>query len=277
MVGSLRADDNVRRVETKLRDQGFYFDEIDGAYSSALAAALTRYQIRNGLPITGQLDEETGKALGAKPAVTNDAADPAKSAETWRRLRKKDEQFLAKSNARGATSRGAAASTATAQAGSTSMPHTSVAPTLRAPAESPSEQVASQTTAASASLGDASLERIRDYVAAFILAGLDPQVGAETDFFADRAQYYNDGVLDREKIRKDLQRYDARWPQRRFWLAGDIRILPQNDGRLEVSFPLRFELGNGRKHSAGKIDKTIMLKPSGEDWQIVAVNERKAE
>ena len=108
------------------------------------------------------------------------------------------------------------------------------------------------------------------------MAGLDPQVGAETDFFADRAQYYNDGVLDREKIRKDLQRYDARWPQRRFWLAGDIRILPQNDDRLEVSFPLRFELRNGAKHSSGKIDKTIMLKPSGEDWEIVAVNERKA-
>ena len=64
------ADTNVRVVQEKLRDAGLYFGEIDGAYSSELAAALGRYQIRNGLPITGQLDEETSKALGAKPAVT---------------------------------------------------------------------------------------------------------------------------------------------------------------------------------------------------------------
>ena len=41
----------------------FYSGAIDGAYSSDLALALTRYQIRNGLPITGQLDAETSKAL----------------------------------------------------------------------------------------------------------------------------------------------------------------------------------------------------------------------
>jgi len=49
------AEDNVRTVQEKLRDGGFYSGEIDGAYSSDLALALTRYQIRNGLPITSQL------------------------------------------------------------------------------------------------------------------------------------------------------------------------------------------------------------------------------
>ena len=40
---SVCADDNVRAVQEKLRDGGFYLGEIDGAYSSQLAAALTRY------------------------------------------------------------------------------------------------------------------------------------------------------------------------------------------------------------------------------------------
>ena len=69
VVGFVLADDNVRDVQQKLRDDGFYSGEIDGAYGSELAAALTRYQIRKGLPITGQLDVDTSKALGAKPAV----------------------------------------------------------------------------------------------------------------------------------------------------------------------------------------------------------------
>src|SRR3982750_4877373 len=98
-VLSVVADDNVRGVQTKLKEGGFYLGEIDGAYSSELSAALTRYQVRNGLPTHGQLDVDTSKALGAKPAVVesseeNVAAEAARSSETWRRLRKSDEEFL---------------------------------------------------------------------------------------------------------------------------------------------------------------------------------------
>ena len=46
---------------------------MDLNQSRANGAALGRYQIRNGLPITGQLDAETSKALGAKPAVATTA------------------------------------------------------------------------------------------------------------------------------------------------------------------------------------------------------------
>src|SRR5215217_243665 len=53
------AEDNVREVQEKLREGGFFSGEIDGTYTTELAAALVRYQIRNGLPITGQLDLET--------------------------------------------------------------------------------------------------------------------------------------------------------------------------------------------------------------------------
>src|SRR5438477_6546557 len=88
LAGSVCADENVRGVQEKLRDSGFYSGQIDGAYSSDLSAALTRYQIRKGLPITGQLDADTSKALGAKPAVSNSAAGPEQSSETWRRLRR---------------------------------------------------------------------------------------------------------------------------------------------------------------------------------------------
>src|SRR5437016_8282173 len=88
LAASIYGDDNVRSVQTKLSHEGLYSGEIDGAYSSDLSAALTRYQIRKGLPITGQLDADTSKALGTKPAVTNSVADAEQSSETWRRLRR---------------------------------------------------------------------------------------------------------------------------------------------------------------------------------------------
>src|SRR4051812_722616 len=97
MIGALLGGENLRGGESRLHDDGYYFGEIDGTFNTALAAALTRYQIRNGLPITGQLDVDTSKALSAKPAVTTPAAaDSAQTSETWRRLRKRDEPVAAK-------------------------------------------------------------------------------------------------------------------------------------------------------------------------------------
>jgi peptidoglycan hydrolase-like protein with peptidoglycan-binding domain len=260
LAATAGADDNVREVQTKLRDGGFYFGEIDGAFSSDLAAALSRYQIRNGLPITGQLDVETGKSLGAKPTVKASPADPARTSETWRKLRNGDEHFLAKRKA---------------NAKPTPPPSTSGSANEKPQAAAPVYSTNDTDNASSAP--DMSTDRLRDYVAAFVLAGLDPQVGAETAFFAHRVNYYDDGIMDRSKIEHDLKRYDARWPERKFRLDGDITVDHQGGTRMRVTFPLRYELRNGAKHSSGKIDKSLVIETTGDGvLQIVAVNERKA-
>ena len=268
------AEENVRAVQQKLRDGGFYSGEVDGAYSSELAVALTRYQIRNGLSITGQLDPDTSKALGVKPAVTSTAADLTKTSETWRRLRAGDQQ--ARTNARVGQSPRA-----------DEPPRSNVAMTARessaatGPTSSESAQPApapqATVSATPYTAANLSTEILRDYVGAFVLAGLDPQVGAEADFFADQVQYYDQGVMTREKIRQDLQRYAKRWPKRQFWIEGEITVEPQNDGSVRVTFPLRYELRHAEKHSSGKVNKTLVLKPSGYDLLVAAVTERKAE
>ena len=282
--------DNVRAVQEKLRDSGLYFGEIDGVYSSELAAALGRYQIRNGLPITGQLDVETSKTLGAKPAVTTSSPnDQTRASETWERLRKSDSQFPGKTVWHGVSP---SANETPITAGTPLSTSAAIAPGTQS-AESPPQEAppsgasiasddgkpASQppATVDNSPASDINEERLRDYVGAFVLAGLDPQVGAEAAFFADRVQYYNEGVKDREKIREDLKRYDSRWPGRKFWLAGDITVAPQTDKRVRVTFPLRYELRNGSKHSSGKVNKTLVLERAGNDLQIVAVNERTAK
>lgn len=255
-ISSSLADDSVRALQTKLKEGGFYFGEATGTYSSETAAAVTRYQIRNGLPISGQLDPATAKSLGIDAPARPAAAPTPASAETWQRLRKTDEQFLSRIN------RGKAATPAPRPA------------TKSAPAPPPNEQAPG---AAYASTFTLSRERLRDYIAAFVLAGLDPQVGAELEFFADSVRYYDSGTIGREKIRQDLQTYTNRWPDRRFWLAGEVQVQPPRaDGLLRVTFPLRYELRNGTKQKSGTVRKTLELQVRGEDLEIVGVNERKA-
>src|SRR5207244_12237246 len=63
-VGSLWDDQEIQNVQQALKDQGFYYGEITGTKDADTTAAIRRYQIRNGLQITGDLNEETLKSLG---------------------------------------------------------------------------------------------------------------------------------------------------------------------------------------------------------------------
>lgn len=67
-----RADQAIASAQEKLKDQGFYYGEINGKKDGDTTAAIRRYQIRNGLPITGEIDATTQKSLGltSKPAST---------------------------------------------------------------------------------------------------------------------------------------------------------------------------------------------------------------
>lgn len=240
-VGSLRADESIRALQSRLKAGGFYFGEVNGRYDSDTAAAVTRYQIRNGLQITGKLDEPTRHALGvaaAEPKVPT----PKFGEDVWRYLRKSDQASIQRLLA-------------------------DEARTPKPTKESPLSSAASPA--------NADRDRLHDYVAAFVLAGLDPQVAAETEFFADHVEYFGARNVSREKIREDLQRYNERWPKRGFWLAGNLEVGRINH-RLKVTFPLRYELQNGPKRKTGKVFKTLVLEKSGKDLQIVAVNERKA-
>lgn len=276
LAGFVRADDNVRAVQTKLSDEGFYFGEIDGAYSSDFSAALSRYQIREGLPITGQLDVETSKALGAKPAVGPSTAATEESSETWRRLRKRERRTS--TSARRSEPAATEAQETSSRTDNETPPTGTETPQQTTPVKTQTSAETTQPVSAppaTASTDEFSVNRVRDYVAAFVLAGLDKSVGAEAEFFADRVSYYDQGVMDRDKIREDLKRYDERWPERHFWVAGKINVEVQSENRVRVTFPLGFKLRNGNKQSSGKVDKTLVLEPAGDDLQIVAVNEHK--
>jgi peptidoglycan hydrolase-like protein with peptidoglycan-binding domain len=63
-VSPLRADQAVESIQQKLKDEGFYYGEINGKKDADTTAAIRRYQIRNGLQITGEINAETQRSLG---------------------------------------------------------------------------------------------------------------------------------------------------------------------------------------------------------------------
>ena len=142
-IASLRADEVVRALQSRLKAGGFYSGEVNGIYTSDTAAAITRYQIRNGLQITGKLDSETRNALGLaadKPAVTR----PKFGEDVWRYLRKGDQENIKKLMVEDAAARSRQSS-----------------PPAQAPPKTANTLPPSFDP-----------ERLRDYVGAFVLAGL---------------------------------------------------------------------------------------------------------
>ena len=85
VVGSVRADQTipyqtVQSVQQALKDQGFYYGSVTGDNSAAFSAAVRRYQIRNGLQVTGEINPETLRSLNLSSnsaASSQPASKPA--------------------------------------------------------------------------------------------------------------------------------------------------------------------------------------------------------
>src|SRR6476660_977075 len=58
-VSLVRADQGIRSLPQTLKDQGFYYGAVTGDKNAETTAAIRRYQIRNGLQVTGEINEET--------------------------------------------------------------------------------------------------------------------------------------------------------------------------------------------------------------------------
>jgi len=76
----VQADQLVESVQQALKDEGFYYGEVSGEMNVNLTAAIRRFQIRNGLRVTGELNDETLQSLGIKSSGsarrTTKAASP---------------------------------------------------------------------------------------------------------------------------------------------------------------------------------------------------------
>ena len=94
VMGAARADQTVQSVQQALKDQGFYYGNATGQKSAETTAAVRRYQIRNGLQVTGEMNPETLRSLNlnsnvaassqSKPAVAQQNTNAVRPVETPR-------------------------------------------------------------------------------------------------------------------------------------------------------------------------------------------------
>ena len=118
---------------------------------------------------------------------------------------------------------------------------------------------------------------LASFVEAFIGAGtssFDPS--SELSFYADKVDYFDNGIVNRAFIARDIQKYASRWPQRRFWIDGEIqtRIVNQQQGIAEATFRLKFAVQNPKKTVTGSCDDFLLVRIVSGRPQIVAIKSR---
>jgi peptidoglycan hydrolase-like protein with peptidoglycan-binding domain len=91
VAGFARADQTTQSVQQTLKEHGFYYGNVTGDKSAETTAAIRRYQIRNGLQVTGEINPEILRSLNvnsnqaassqpaSKPAVTQ--SNPSRPAD----------------------------------------------------------------------------------------------------------------------------------------------------------------------------------------------------
>ena len=74
-VSLVHADQAIWSLQQTLKEKGFYYGAVTGDKSAETTAAIRRYQIRNGLQVTGEINDETLRSVN--PNAVASAPQPA--------------------------------------------------------------------------------------------------------------------------------------------------------------------------------------------------------
>ena len=101
----MRADQTIQSVQQALKDQGFYYGNVTGDKSAETTAALRRYQIRNGLQVTGETDPETLRSLNVSSNSSSSSQPTSKPAVTQSNTARPDDRSrVGQNSSRGSSS-----------------------------------------------------------------------------------------------------------------------------------------------------------------------------
>ena len=274
---AVRADDTMRSVQEELRKRNLYFGEVDGLSSPQVAAALRRYQQRKGFPMTGDTDPTTLSSLNLEgPAV---AAIPTPSLSP---------------SSPGVANVAVLTTTTTLPSSSAPWPNL---PVLRSdaarvgptppepettaadPDPAPTPHSAPKPPPAAAFQRWPGSEVLHAFVEDFVHKGESNSSGAQSNFFADHVDYFNEGIVTRDFIDKDTEKYNKRWPDRHFTVVDPLTIdeSPDHDpSKVVVNFHCRIDVKRPGHDVKGETENSYTLMRTGpETIRITAIKEAR--
>ncbi len=233
-VGWLYADAQLSAVQEVLKARGFYSGEVNGKKNNETAAAITRFQVQNGLEITGRLNEETRQSLGLEASNDIDPTEDEAGIEAWRALREQDREFLRQ--------------TASGQEGSDKGEQTSQTSTL-----------------------DQVRDFVAGFVVAGISEDVEPELqfyAEQADYYDSgivSKHFIRQDIL-RYNQKWPMRRY---WLDGEIHILNELEKDP-----IEVRYQISYLVQNQERESSGKAVKTLKLQKTQNGLAITSVREK---
>lgn len=267
-----RADDVVRGTQEELRKRNLYFGDIDGVLNRGTIGALKRYQERKRLAVTGELDAETLRSLDVPapsgseplpetPVLRSDLARPSPAAGESVILAEEAPAPDPSVDGRNASSRPLAR-------GIPQTVGTDASPTIPVPAASPG---------AAPEAGILTPAAVRAYLENYLRDGSTNSLSAEMGYYAEQVDYFDYGPTGRDYMRRDINSYYKRWPERHYELIGPVTVSAgARPGETVARFQLRFRYRGPAHRASGRTENVYTLKVTGADGvRIVGMKETR--
>ena len=120
----------------------------------------------------------------------------------------------------------------------------------------------------------AAIAAVKRYVTDYIRSGESTSESSalELGFYADNVDYFDNGIVDRAFISKDVRNYSARWPGRAFHIEDDhVAIRAVNDNTVRAEFVLQFTVRNSKKSIRGAVRNVLLIDYSRGEPKIVSI------
>jgi len=294
-AGNANADEQIRRVQEELRARHLYYGEIDGQKTEATTRALQHYQEKKGLKVTGAPDPDTLSSLNLSASIPATEAwpdVPVLKSDAAREMREEDRKYLESLDPEPV---GEGPDSNAGPPTEESVPPKSTTPPARKPAPPPpkKERVPEKEpqrppekesqrppekepqpppekdTESSIPPGRAE-EFVRDYLDACETNKLSD----ETAYYADKVKYFDNGVVDRHFIERDVAAFYKHWPERQYELL-DFKVLNAGEDRATVKFRIAFHYRSPQHTVSGRTDNVFTIAKAGDQMKFTALREQR--
>jgi hypothetical protein len=120
----------------------------------------------------------------------------------------------------------------------------------------------------------AAIAAVKRYVTDYIRSGESTSESSalELGFYADNVDYFDNGIVDRAFIAKDVRNYSARWPNRAFHIEDNhVAVRAVNDNTVRAEFVLQFTVRNLKKSIRGAVRNVMLIDYSRGEPKIVSI------
>jgi hypothetical protein len=131
----------------------------------------------------------------------------------------------------------------------------------------------------SSSKASAEERSLKEFVQEYIKTVASDDISTQERFFAQRVNFYGQGVLSLPGVQASMERYDREWPIRKWEASGEPEfpktLHSTNPHLYEVLQPLTWTVSNGLEHKRG--NGTLYVRISKDDkgeFHIVHVEQR---